>query len=76
MLTADGSAIGMRGLFEAHADGVYTLGFRVLWDYHAAEDLVQETFVTVSRRLGTFRSEGSPAGWLYRIAYRNRDSVA
>jgi RNA polymerase sigma-70 factor (ECF subfamily) len=71
VLTADGSAIGVRGLFEAHADGVYTLGFRMLGDYHAAEDLVQETFVTVLRRLGTFRGEGSLAGWLYRIAYRN-----
>lgn len=71
VLTAGGSAIGVKGLFEAHADGVYTLGFRMLGDYHAAEDLVQETFVTVLRRLGTFRGEGSMAGWLYRIAYRN-----
>ena len=50
-------------------------GFGCLGDYHAAEDLVQETFVTVLRRLGTFRGEGSLAGWLYRIAYRNGDSV-
>lgn len=70
VLTVDGSAVGVRGLFEAHADGVYTLGFRMLGDSHAAEDLVQETFLTVLLRLGTFRGEGSMAGWLYRIAYR------
>jgi len=71
VLIARASTVGVTGLFEAHADGVYTLGFRMLGDYHAAEDLVQETFVTVIRRLGTFRGEGSLAGWLYRIAYRN-----
>src|SRR5665811_2061092 len=69
--TADGSPVGVRGLFEAHVDGVYTLGFRMLGDYHAAEDLVQETFVTVLRQLGSFRGEGPVAGWLYRSAYRN-----
>ncbi len=43
--------VSVRELFIAYADGVYTLGVRMLRDRHAAEDLVQETFVTVLRRL-------------------------
>ena len=33
-----------------------------------AEDLTQEAFVKVSRGLAGFRSESSPATWVYRIA--------
>lgn len=35
-----------------------------------AEDVTQEVFVQVHRKLGTFRSESSFSTWLYRIAQR------
>ena len=57
-------------LFDQFADGVYTLGFRILGDRHLAEDVVQETFVKVMRSLETYRGDGPIAAWLYRIGYR------
>ena len=57
-------------LFDQFADGVYTLGYRILGDRHLAEDVVQETFIKVIRSLGTYLGEGSIAAWLYRIGYR------
>lgn len=64
-------SFGVRSLFERFADGVYTLAYRLLRDLHAAEDVVQETFLTAVRRLDTYRGEGSIGGWLYRIAYHH-----
>ena len=58
------------GLFDEFADGVYTLGFRILRDRHLAEDVVQDTFVKVMKSLHTYRGDGPIAAWLYRIGYR------
>jgi len=57
-------------LFDQFADGVYTLGFRIVGDRHLAEDVVQETFIKVLRSLDTYRGDGPIAAWLYRIGYR------
>ena len=57
-------------LFDQFADGVYTLGYRMLGDGHLAEDIVQETFIKVMRSLHTYRGDGPIAAWLYRIGYR------
>jgi RNA polymerase sigma-70 factor, ECF subfamily len=58
-------------LFERYADGIYTLGLRMLRDRHQAEDLVQDTFVKVLRGTAPYTGEGSIAGWIYRIGYNN-----
>jgi RNA polymerase sigma-70 factor (ECF subfamily) len=57
-------------LFDRFADGLYTLGYRILGDRHLAEDVVQETFIKVMRSLDTYRGDGPIAAWLYRIGYR------
>ena len=57
-------------LFDQFADGVYTLGYRMLGDRHLAEDIVQDTFIKVMRSLNTYRGDGPIAAWLYRIGYR------
>lgn len=57
-------------LFDQFADGIYTLGFRILRDRHLAEDVVQDTFIKVMRSLHTYRGDGPIAAWLYRIGYR------
>ena len=62
--------ISVASLFDQFADGVYTLGYRILGDRHLAEDLVQDTFIKVMRSLNTYRGDGPIAAWLYRIGYR------
>jgi RNA polymerase sigma-70 factor (ECF subfamily) len=57
-------------LFDLHADGVYTLGYRLLGDRHLAEDIVQDTFLSALRSILSYRGEGPIEAWLYRIAYR------
>jgi RNA polymerase sigma-70 factor (ECF subfamily) len=63
-------------LFDEFADGVYTLGVRILRDRHLAEDVVQDTFIKVMRSLHTYRGDGPMAAWLYRIGYREAITAA
>ncbi len=58
-------------LFDRHADAVFTLAYRIVYDRNLAEDIVQETFLAAMQNLHTWRGDGPIAAWLYRIGYRN-----
>lgn len=55
-------------LIEDYADMVFRVAYRVLRNEQDAEDAMQETFLTVYRRIGQFRGEAKFSSWLYRIA--------
>lgn len=55
-------------LFEAHKKRVYALCLRMTADVAEAEDLTQDAFIQVFRKLGTFRGDSAFSTWLYRIA--------
>ena len=54
-------------LIENYAEMVYRVAFRILQDPHDAEDAMQEAFLTVYRRIGSFRGDSKFSTWLYRI---------
>lgn len=54
-------------LVLAYQDRVYRLTYRIMGEGESAEDATQETFLTLYRRLETYRGENF-AGWLLRIA--------
>mgnify|MGYP000992428731 CR=1 FL=1 len=47
---------------------VYGLALRILGESHDAEDVVQQTFLSLIEHLGEFRGESAVAGWVLRIA--------
>lgn len=47
---------------------VYGLAVRILGELHDAEDVVQQTFLSLIEHLGEFRGESAAAGWVLRIA--------
>ncbi|MEI2712367.1 MAG: RNA polymerase sigma factor SigE [Nocardioides sp.] len=53
-------------IVERHSDRVYRLAYRLTGNKADAEDLTQEVFVRVFRRLDTY-SPGTFEGWLHRI---------
>ena len=55
-------------LYETLAPMVYTLARRMLVSPALAEDVLQETFVEVLRKLHTFRGEAGVGFWVRRIA--------
>jgi RNA polymerase sigma-70 factor (ECF subfamily) len=55
-------------LVEKYEQRVYNLARKLMRDQQDAEDVLQETFISVYKHLGTFRGDSSFSTWLYRIA--------
>jgi RNA polymerase sigma-70 factor (ECF subfamily) len=68
----DGSETALADLYDRHADAIFALAQRLTWDRGMAEEVVQETFLTLWDRAETFDPRaGSLVAWLHTIA-RNR----
>ena len=63
-----GDPVAYEELIEQYAELVFRVAYRVLGNEQDAEDAMQETFLTVYRRIGQFRGEAKFSSWLYRIA--------
>jgi len=61
----DGEAFA--ALFETHKRRVYSLCLRMTGDAASAEDLAQEAFLQLFRKIGTFRAEAAFSTWLHRL---------
>ena len=47
---------------------VYALAFRIVGEAHDAEDVAQQTFLSLIEHVREFRGESAVAGWVLRIA--------
>lgn len=63
-----GDEAAFAALFNMHKRRVYSLCLRMTRDATEAEDLCQEAFLQVFRRISTFRSESKFSTWLHRVA--------
>jgi RNA polymerase sigma-70 factor (ECF subfamily) len=55
-------------LYSRHKKHVFLVCMRMVRDYSLAEDLTQETFLQVHRKLSSFRGDSAFATWLHRLA--------
>ncbi len=55
-------------LYNAHKRRVYSLCLRMTGNTADAEDLTQEAFLQMFRKIGTFRGEAAFSTWLHRLA--------
>lgn len=55
-------------LMRRYQGPIFNMLFRMIGNREEAEDLAQEVFITVFKRIDTFRGESSLATWIYRIA--------
>jgi len=62
----DGKAF--EALYNLHKRRVYSLCLRMTANTAAAEDLTQEAFLQLFRKIGTFRGESAFSTWLHRMA--------
>lgn len=67
-LAQEGDATAFERIYELHSSRVYGLCLRMVRNPAEAEDLTQETFLLVFRKLPTFRGESAFSTWLYRLA--------
>jgi RNA polymerase sigma factor (sigma-70 family) len=65
-LNGDRNAYGC--LFERHERSIQAVALAILGDYNAAQDAVQESFVTAYRKLSGLRKASSFGPWIRKIA--------
>jgi len=54
-------------IMKRYKDRVFNTALRFLGNYAIAEELTQDVFITVFRKLHTFKGEAKFSTWLYRI---------
>ena len=68
ILSGDDEAFGI--LVQKHRKGVHALVWRKIGDFHYAEEITQDVFLQVYKKLGTLKNPSQFAGWLYVIVDR------
>jgi len=69
-LAQSGDERGFERIYRLHSQRVYALCFRMMRGNAAeAEELTQESFLQLFRKIGTFRSESAFYTWLHRLAF-------
>src|ERR1041384_7105012 len=66
-LAADGDMAAFEQLYERHQRRVYSLCLRMTGNVAEAEDLAQEAFIQLYRKIGSFRGESAFTTWLHRL---------
>ena len=65
---AEGDVEAYEALYRANVGRVFALCLRMSRDGREAEELVQDVFVKVWQKLGSFRAESAFSTWLHRVA--------
>jgi len=64
---ADGDMAAFEELYQRHNRRVYSLCLRMTGNVSEAEDLAQEVFIQLFRKIGSFRGESAFTTWLHRL---------
>ena len=68
ILSGDDKAFS--ALVQKYQKGVHALAWRKVGDFHYAEEITQDVFLQVYKKLSTLKNPHQFAGWLYVIANR------
>jgi len=67
-LAQKGDHFAFAQLYSLHKRRIYTLCLRMVGNKAEAEDLTQEAFLQLYRKIGTFRGDSAFSTWLHRMA--------
>jgi RNA polymerase sigma-70 factor (ECF subfamily) len=65
--SAQGDMKAFETIYERHHRRVYSLCLRMVANATEAEDLAQEVFIQLFRKIGSFRGESAFTTWLHRL---------
>ena len=65
-----GDEAAFTALVRKYQKSVHALAWRKIGDFHIAEEITQDTFLQVHKKLATLRNPSQFAGWLYVITNR------
>jgi RNA polymerase sigma-70 factor (ECF subfamily) len=67
-LAQHGDAAAFERIYRLHSRRVYSLCLRMVGDPTEAEDLTQDVFLRLFRKIDTFRGESAFSTWLHRMS--------
>lgn len=65
---AEGDTEALRHVYGAVSASVYGFALSITKNAHDAEDVLQDTFVTIYEKAATYRPQGKPLAWILTIA--------
>jgi RNA polymerase sigma-70 factor, ECF subfamily len=68
-MAQEGNAAAFEQLYRRYSRRVYALCLRMVSNDSEAEDLTQETFLTLFRKIHTFRGEAKFSTWLHQLTF-------
>jgi RNA polymerase sigma-70 factor, ECF subfamily len=63
-----GDPAAFEEIYRRHAPRVYSLAYRLTGSLADAEDLLQEAFLLVHRKLDSFKGDAALGTWIYRLS--------
>ena len=67
-LAQEGNEEAMASIFRSNQAKIYSVCLRMTGNPAEADDLTQDSFLQVFRKLGAFRGESALSTWIYRVA--------
>jgi len=67
-MAQQGDVAAFERIYRLHSPRVYTLCLRMVSDRSEAEDLTQDVFLQLFRKINTFRGESTFSTWLHRMS--------
>ena len=64
---SNGDMIAFEEIYQRHHRRVYSICLRMLKNAHEAEDLTQDVFIQLYRKIGSFRGDSAFTTWLHRM---------
>ncbi len=68
-------AMTFEEIYEQNADRILNLAYRMTGKEALARDIVQDVFIKVYEKMGTFRNEAQISTWIYKIALNHTINV-
>jgi RNA polymerase sigma-70 factor (ECF subfamily) len=65
--SAAGDMVAFEELYRRHFRRVYSLSLRMMGNPEEAEDLTQEVFIQLHKKIGSFRGDSAFTTWLHRM---------
>lgn len=66
-LSSKGNMIAFEEVYNRHHRRVYAICLRMLKNTNEAEDLTQDVFIQLHRKIGSFRGDSAFTTWLHRL---------
>ncbi|MGB7068183.1 MAG: RNA polymerase sigma factor [Pyrinomonadaceae bacterium] len=64
---AGGNMVAFEEVYQRHHRRVYSICLRMLQNAYEAEDLTQDVFIQLYRKVGSFRGDSAFTTWLHRL---------